>query len=169
MHRGVEVVVDQTLTHKDCVLVVVTLPGHVSDQHVLTKSDLTAFTGGTIGKHLTHDHRVSLANNRTLVQTGVLIRTLVLLEEMGVFETFFVLHHNRGGINEGDGAIHPGDRDHPRVAGNLGFQACSDQRTLRTQQRHSLTLHVGAHQCAVGVVVLQERDQGGSNRDHLHG
>ena len=26
-------------------------------------------------------------------------------------------------------------------------------------QRHRLTLHVGAHQRAVGVVVLQERDQ----------
>ncbi|CAI8437743.1 MAG: Uncharacterised protein [Cyanobium sp. ARS6] len=107
MHRGVEVVVDQTLTDKDGVLVVVTLPGHVGDQDVLAKSDLTAFTGGTIGQHLTHNHRVTLPNNRTLVQAGVLIGPLILLEEMGVFETFLVLYHNRSGVNEGDGAIHP--------------------------------------------------------------
>ena len=37
----------------------------------------------------------------------------------------------------------------------------------RTQQRHGLTLHVRAHQRAVRVVVLEERDQRGRDRDDL--
>jgi hypothetical protein len=34
-------------------------------------------------------------------------------------------------------------------------------------KRHRLTLHVRAHQRAVGVVVLEERDQRGCDRHHL--
>jgi hypothetical protein len=35
------------------------------------------------------------------------------------------------------------------------------------QQRHGLTLHVGAHERAVGVVVLEERDERRGDRDDL--
>ena len=41
------------------------------------------------------------------------------------------------------------------------------KRRLGSQQRHRLALHVRAHQRAVGVVVLQERDQRGRDRDQL--
>ena len=37
------------------------------------------------------------------------------------------------------------------------------------QQRHGLALHVRAHQGAVGVVVLQERDERRGHRDDLLG
>ena len=82
---------------------------------------------------------------------------------MGVVVAVLVLNNDGVGIYIGHGAIHPGDRDHAGVAGHLGFQAGTHQGTLGTQQRHSLTLHVGAHQSAVGVVVLQEGDKGCSD------
>ena len=46
-------------------------------------------------------------------------------------------------------------------------------RLLGTQARHTLALHVSAHQCSVRVVVFQERNQGrcaGHNlsRRHVH-
>ncbi len=44
-----------------------------------------------------------------------------------------------------------------------------DQRGIRLQQRNRLALHVRAHQGPVGVVVLQEGDQRGRNRDDLLG
>ncbi len=37
------------------------------------------------------------------------------------------------------------------------------------QERHRLPLHVGTHRRAVGVVVLEERDQTGRDADHLLG
>ena len=47
------------------------------------------------------------------------------------------------------------------------LHAGADQRRVALDQRHGLALHVGAHQRAVGVVVLEERDQGGRDRHHL--
>src|SRR5699024_8310531 len=43
------------------------------------------------------------------------------------------------------------------------------QRLLGDHQRHGLTLHVGAHQSTVTVVVLQEGNHGGSHRNHHPG
>ncbi len=51
--------------------------------------------------------------------------------------------------------------------GDDPLHAGADQRRIGTQQRHRLTLHVRTHQGAVGVVVLEERDQGRSNRYQL--
>ncbi len=64
--------------------------------------------------------------------------------------------HRRAGIDR-HGALKPG----------------TDQRFLGTQTRHGLALHVGTHQCAVGVIVFQERDQRcrhrhGLRRCHVH-
>ena len=65
---------------------------------------------------------------------------------------------------------HTGLVGHQHVTGvDRGAQlhARADQRRLAAQQRHRLALHVGAHQRAVGVVVLEERDQRGGHRHHL--
>ena len=43
----------------------------------------------------------------------------------------------------------------------------ADERRLRDHQRHCLPLHVRAHERAVRVVVLEERDQCGRDRDDL--
>ena len=47
------------------------------------------------------------------------------------------------------------------------LDARPDARGLGAEERHGLALHVRAHQGAVGVVVLEERDQGGGQRDEL--
>ena len=47
------------------------------------------------------------------------------------------------------------------------LHAGADQRRLGADQRHRLALHVRAHQRAVGVVVLEERDQRRGDRDEL--
>ncbi|CAB4652027.1 unannotated protein [freshwater metagenome] len=49
------------------------------------------------------------------------------------------------------------------------FHAGSDVRRFCAQQWNGLTLHVGTHQRAVGVVVLKERNQCGCNRNDLLG
>ena len=53
-----------------------------------------------------------------------------------------------------------------RVARGALLHARADQRRRRLEQRHGLALHVRAHQRAVGVVVLEERDQ---RARHGHG
>ena len=55
---------------------------------------------------------------------------------------------------------------HRRLALDTG----TDDRRLCGQKRNGLTLHVGSHQRAVRVVVLKERDHGGSHGEyHLRG
>ena len=60
-----------------------------------------------------------------------------------------------------------GRDDHARVGRRSRFHAGRDQRRIGLDQRHRLTLHVRAHQRAVGVVMLEERDQRGGDADHL--
>jgi hypothetical protein len=55
----------------------------------------------------------------------------------------------------------------PGVAGHDGFHAGADERRVGANQRHRLALHVRAHQRAVRVVVLEERDQRRSDRNEL--
>ena len=62
-----------------------------------------------------------------------------------------------------------GDDDRTRVTGDALLETGGDQRRFGDQQRHRLALHVGTHQRAVRVVVLQERDQAGRDGDQLLG
>jgi hypothetical protein len=60
-----------------------------------------------------------------------------------------------------------GQHAHARVVGEAGLHARAHERRHRTQERHGLALHVGAHERAVGVVVLEERHERGGDRHHL--
>ena len=55
------------------------------------------------------------------------------------------------------------------VAGDAAFDAGGDEGGLGLEERDGLALHVGAHEGAVGVVVLQEGDQPGGHGDDLLG
>ena len=55
------------------------------------------------------------------------------------------------------------------VARGARLHAGAHDGRLGLEQRHGLALHVRAHQGAVGVVVLQERDQRRGDRDDLLG
>ena len=53
------------------------------------------------------------------------------------------------------------------VHGHRTFHTRTDNRFFRPQARNALTLHVGTHQSAVGVIVFQERNQGSGGRNDL--
>ncbi len=54
-----------------------------------------------------------------------------------------------------------------RVDGGMIFHTGRDLRNIRAKQRHSLSLHVRAHQSPVGVIMLQEGDQRGADAHNL--
>ena len=66
-----------------------------------------------------------------------------------------------------DDAGAAGAQDLARVDDRAVLHAGADERRLRAQQRHGLALHVRAHEGAVRVVVLEERDERGRHRHHL--
>ena len=73
----------------------------------------------------------------------------------------------RSASTEVDDAAALAEDDRARVAGHDALEAGADDRRLGAEQRHGLALHVRAHQGAVGVVVLEERDERRGHRDEL--
>ena len=53
------------------------------------------------------------------------------------------------------------------VAREPVLHARADERRVGADERHGLALHVGAHERAVGVVVLEEGHERGGDRHHL--
>jgi hypothetical protein len=60
-----------------------------------------------------------------------------------------------------------GDDDVTGVDRGAVLHAGADERRLAAQQRDGLAHHVGPHERAVGVVVLEERDHRGRDRADL--
>src|SRR5690606_22067141 len=144
------------------------------DAHVLTQGQFTHVGGRTIGHDVATLNHVTLAYQRALVDAGVLVGTGVLGQVVDVDARFTGLdlvimntHDHTAGIDRIDDAATASDHADAGVARYVALHSGTHQRLVRTQGRHGLTLHVRAHECAVGVVVLEERNQRSSDGNHL--
>src|SRR5699024_11233750 len=81
---------------------------------------------------------------------------------------FVDAHHDTRGVDLVDHAAAAGGHGHTGVARHGAFDAGAHEWLFAAQGRHGLTLHVGAHQGAVGIVMLQEWHQGRRHRHGLH-
>ena len=77
----------------------------------------------------------------------------------------FVLHGDLCAGNFGDFTLFFSQDQIGTIRCSLTLHTSSDIRRFGAYQRHSLALHVGTHQGAVGIVVLKERNQ---SRRHRH-
>ena len=82
--RGEDVVLDDALGDEDRVLVVVAVPRHERDEHVLAERQLAEIGRGTVGDELALRHRVAHLHQRALVDAGVLVRALELAQPVDV-------------------------------------------------------------------------------------
>jgi hypothetical protein len=118
---------------------------------------------------------VAHLHQRTLVDAGVLVRALELHQRVDVDARLAGLDlvggadDDAGRVDLVDDARAAGGDRGAGIAGDRLLHAGADERRLGADQRHRLALHVRAHQGAVGVVVLEERDQRGGDRDELLG
>ena len=175
--RGVVVLLDQLLGDEDGVFEVVAAPGHEGHQDVAAESQLAGIGAGTVGEDLALADPLSFANDRLLGDAGVLVRALELDELIDVGAEFAGL---AGllilGLDADDDPVRVDQVDHAAalahdhragVAGHDVLHPGADQRRLGAEQRHGLALHVRAHECAVGVVVLEERHERSGHGDEL--
>ena len=128
--------------------------------------------GRAVGDDRALHDLVALVDQRTLVDAGVLVGAAELGERVdplaaGLPSVRLVLHRDRRAADLGDLTVAGGLDQVGGVAGGAVLDAGADVRRLGAHQRHGLLLHVGAHQGAVGVVVLEERDQRRADRDDL--
>ena len=152
---------------------VVAVPRHERDEHVAAEREIAEIGRGTVSDDVALLDAVADAHQRLLVDAGRLVGALELHQpidvDRGLGRVGLV-----GGANDDTGRVdlidHAAAARRDRRAGiarDHRLHAGADQRRVGAHQRHGLTLHVRAHQRAVGVVVLEERDQRRRDRDEL--
>src|SRR6478672_9642636 len=164
---GEQVVAHEPIADDDRVLVVTALPAHERDQDVAAEGQLAGLGRARVGDRLAVGDPRPDVDDRALVDA----RPLVAADEL---EELVLVELARVGLDVDplrgharDESAAPGDQDLARVARGALLHAGADDRRLRLEERHGLALHVRAHQRAVGVVVLEERDQRRGHRDDL--
>ena len=173
---GETVFLDNTLGNEDGVFEVVAVPRHERYAHVLTQRQFTEVGGRTVSQHVAALNRLTQRNTRHLVDTGVLVRAGVFGQVVDVDACFARVHLVFVNFDNDTGRIHVlnstatfSNRSYTGVNGNSTFHTGTNQRLISAQSRNRLTLHVRTHQCTVGVIVFQERDQGRTDGNHLLG
>ncbi len=176
MDRGETVLADHALADEDRILEVVAVPRHERDHHVLAERELAQIGRGAVGHHISLGDALALLNDGPLVDVGVLVRARVLRKFVNIYAhvachglVIVHTHHDAVGIDVVDHAAAQGDDAGARIDRGSALDAGADQRLLRAQAGHGLALHVGAHQRAVRVIVLEERNQRCRHRDDLRG
>ena len=176
MDRGVAVVSYHLLGDQDRILEVVAVPRHEGDGHVLTQCQLADIGRGAVSHHVTTRNQVTYLHDRTLVDVGVLVGTGEFGQVVDVYthftgHGFFVVHayHNTVRINVVHHTATTGDHGGTRIDSHIALDTGTHEGFFRAQARYGLTLHVGAHQGTVCIVMLQERNQRGRNGYHLAG
>jgi hypothetical protein len=84
VNRGVVVALDHLLGDEDRVLEVVTAPGHERDQHVSAERQFAAVRARAVSDDIALFDALSFANDRLLVDAGVLVRTLKFDERIDI-------------------------------------------------------------------------------------
>ena len=166
--RGQDILTHHALVEHDSVLIVVTLPGHVSHLKVAAQSQLAVLGRVTLGEDVALAHALSafadgaqvdgralvgLAELRQMVHLyGVVKRHEVLLLSAVVADAdnvgVDIFHHARALGLDLSAAV---------VSQTL-LDASTHDGSLAAKQGHCLAHHVGAHQRTVSIVVLQEGD-----------
>ena len=177
MNRCQDVLTNHTLVQHDGILVVVTLPRHVGHEQVATQGQFAVGSGIALSQDIAFLHTLTAVAERTQVDGHVLVRAtelrqLILLD--GRFETNKLLvlrtvvqDTNGRSVNILNHTVAFGCNHCAGILADLLLNTCAHDRSLCTQKRNSLTHHVRTHQCTVGVVVLEERNERSGNRGNL--
>ena len=168
VYRGEEVFAHDTLVKHDSILVVVSLPGHVSNKDITPKSQFSILSCIALGEDISLFHAIALATDRFEVNRCTLVRLAIFGERIGNNRFFKANEKLLVGLvvtNLDLICIHvdnlAGSFCHnlgTRVANQFAFHPGTYDRRLGLDEGHCLAHHVRSHESTVGVVVLQERN-----------
>ena len=173
MNGSIDVVLDHFLRDQDGVLEIIALPRHESHQDVSTQGKLALIGAGAVGQGLTDLHLVALANYGLLVEAGARIGAKELAQIVAIDATLMVaswfLEEPRGerSVVGNNDALAIGQGNHPfgirngyrsRIFGDLLLNPGSNHWCLGLKKGDGLTLHVGAHERPICIVMLEKRD-----------
>ena len=169
MDGGENVLHDKALVYEDSVLVVVALPGHEADQHILAEGYLALAGAGAVGDNVALVHAVAEGYDWSLVDAGALVGAGKLDELIALDIAAVVLDGDVLSVGADDLAVVLSKDDNAGVHGTLMLDAGGDDGRLSYHEGNSLALHIRAHQSAVCVVVFKEGDHCCRNGNHHSG
>ena len=181
MNRGVDILLDHAFRDHDGILEIISVPRHEGDEHIATQSEFAVFRIRTVCKNITNLDHLPLLDDRMLVDTCAAVGAhelaevidtnsvfRIILDLLLSFGKFAILGNDDSlGIDRGNFAVGFGNHHRTGISGNPALHTGADNGRLGDEQRYSLALHVGSHQGAIRVIMLEERNQTGSNRDQL--
>ena len=147
----------------DRVFEVIAIEGHERHEHVATERQFALPCGSTIGDDLTFFDSLAFFDDWLLIQAGAFIEADEFSEQIFIG----VVDQDAGGIDKSNHARTFSTNKHAGVLSDGFFHARCTHWRINAQQRHSLALHVGTHQCTVGIVVFEERNQCCGDRNSL--
>ena len=121
----------------------------------------------TISQYLTFGNNIAFEDDRTLVYTGTLVGAFEFEQRIDVQTAIFTAYANFITYNAFNFTSMFSQYANAKVNSNFILHTGTNDRSLSAQQRNCLTLHVGAHQCTVSVIVFQERNQCSSDGYYL--
>ena len=133
MDRSKTILLDDSLGNENRILKVVTIPGHKGDAHVLAKGQLTHVYRRTVGQNVAAINTITHFDNRTLVDTGILVRALVLSQVVDV----------DGGFTLGD--IVSIDTDNDTACINRIDCSRASRHLTNPRVSRNVTLHTRTH------------------------
>ena len=177
MDRGEDILTHHALVEHDSVLIVVTLPRHVSHEEVAAECEFAVFSSITLGEDIALLDALAFLANRTKVNGHILVGTaelgniVDLLGRLEAYELFIlravVQNADGSSIYELNHAIALGGNHRAGIFADLLFDTRADNRSLGMDKGHGLAHHVRSHQCAVSIVVLQEGNERSGDRGNL--
>ena len=169
MNRCKYIFTYNTLVEHDGILIVITLPRHICHEQVTSKCQLSIFGRISFSENVAGLHSLPLIANWTEVDCHVLVGTTELRNTVFLqcrFETYeflilcaIVEDTYSSSVNIFNNAIALGSNHGARVLAHLLFNTSTHDRSLIVKQRNSLAHHVRSHECTVGIVMLEERNQ----------
>ena len=176
VNRGEHVVTHEALGQDDGVLVVEALPWHERHEQVLAECQLPIVGGRAVGQEVASLDVLTFFDERLLVDTSVLVGALELRErvdpapELGTEAVLCpgpVLDRHVLACDFCHGPVALGHDDLAGITRRACLNAGADVWRFGHEERDGLLLHVGAHERAVCVVVLDKGDEGGRDRQDL--
>src|SRR5262249_28015085 len=158
------VVFHYSLGEQDGILEVVAIPWHERDQYIAAEREFAEIGRRAVGNDVALVDAIAYLHQRTLIDAGVLVRALILHQTIDIDTRLCWIGLISRADNDtsrvhliDDAGASRCDR-RARVSGDSTLHPGADKRRLGAHEWDRLTLHVGAHQRPVGVIVFQEWD-----------
>src|SRR6056297_163735 len=155
MDRCINIILHNLFTDDNGILKVVPSPRHKCYYQVTAQCKLTFLSGTAICDRVAFFHFISNVYNRPLIDSGILVTSLKLLKlvrfnsavEIAILFKFgpYVANSDFIATYKDNFTISFGADYSPGIFCSALLEAGSNNRRVRSEKRHSLSLHVRAH------------------------